>query len=99
MEKRNPAHDDEIRKKNGLLERAMYEIRHLRRENELMSARLQVFDTLTSFLRARTPDGGMVLGEDLAYSIERHLQSDKDRELKREETAAPANYDGYETGD
>lgn len=62
-----------------LLERALSEINSLRRQNELMRARLDMFDNVMSALHgqpARENNG--LMSPDIAYEINKYLQSKKD---------------------
>jgi hypothetical protein len=59
-----------------LLERALVEIKGLRRQNELMNARLSMFDAVMSALHgqpATEQRGGM--SPDIAYEIEKRIKS------------------------
>lgn len=59
-----------------LLQRAVSEIKSLRREQELMRARLDMFDAVMSALHGRPahPDGGL-MSPDIVWEIENHLNS------------------------
>lgn len=61
-----------------LLERALSEIRGLRKQNELSRARLDMFDAVMSALHG-TParEGVGMMHPDIAYEIEKHLASKK----------------------
>lgn len=57
-----------------LLERALSEIQQLRRQNELMNARLQMFDAVMSALHGQPAvdrAGGMV--PDIAWDIQKRI--------------------------
>lgn len=57
-----------------LLERALAEIKSLRRQNELKSARLDMFDDVMSALHGQPAHskGGLV-SPDIAFEIEKYL--------------------------
>jgi hypothetical protein len=60
------------------LQRALEEIRSLRRRIELADARLDMFDRLTACVFAETQRyDGVCVGEDIAWAIERFLEADK----------------------
>lgn len=64
-----------------LLTRAVHEISALRRDNEIMAARLSTLDTLTAFLFAvPPPQRGGVMSGDIVYEIHRHLAEEKARQ-------------------
>lgn len=66
-------HDDK-----RLLETAVSEIRHLRKQNELMGARLDMFDKMMILFHTPPcfPGGGY--SPDLTYEIEKHIEANKE---------------------
>lgn len=56
-----------------LLQRSANEIRSLRRQNELMAARLDGFDSALLLLTAQVRQSGQGISPDLAWEIEKHL--------------------------
>ena len=57
-----------------LLERALSEIKSLRNQNQLMSARLEMFDAVMSALHGQPArESGGMMAPDIAYEIEKHL--------------------------
>lgn len=63
-----------------LLERALAEIKGLRRQNEIMRARLDMFDNVMSALHgspAREQNG--LMHPDIAYEIEKHLKTSEQK--------------------
>lgn len=66
---------------NQLFIQAASEIRQLRSQNQLMAARLGVFDSMMSVLNAQVRSDQMGMSEDVVWKIERHLQ---DQEQKAE---------------
>lgn len=57
-----------------LLQRALSEIKSLRKSNELMGARLDMFDSVMSALHGSPANNGRGLtSPDIAYEIEKHL--------------------------
>jgi hypothetical protein len=59
-----------------LLQRASNEIKELRKQNELMSARLEVFDSMMAVLHtpiATKMHGGMA--PDLVYEIDKYIST------------------------
>ena len=63
-----------------LLREALLEIKWLRRQNELMGARLEMFDSMMNIFNARPPQIGALHKPDVAYDIEKYLDSIKDQE-------------------
>ena len=65
-----------------LLQLASSEIKSLRRQNEIMSARLDMFDNMMCILYA-TPgreNGKGMMHPDVVFEIEKVLSEDKDKE-------------------
>lgn len=62
----------------SLLQESVYEIKRLRKDNELMNARLTMFDSMMMMLHT-TPayKGQGMCAEDLVYKIEKQLESTK----------------------
>lgn len=62
-----------------LLQRALSEIKDLRRRNELNSARLDMFDAVMSALHGQPArqGGGLLMTPDIAYEIEKHLKANE----------------------
>lgn len=58
-----------------LLQSASYEIKVLRMENELMKARLEMFDTLMQLFHTEPANQSRGVSPDLAYEIDRHVES------------------------
>lgn len=60
-----------------LLQRALSEIKSLRRSNELMTARLDMFDEVMSALHGKpaTKNQGL-MHPDIGYEIEKHLTNE-----------------------
>jgi len=59
-----------------LLRQALHEIQSLRRQRELMSARLDMFDSVMSALHGQPArQGGGLMSPDIAYEIEKYLQA------------------------
>lgn len=56
-----------------LLEEAAMEIQHLRRENELMSAKLQMFDDMKMILHTQVASYQQGMSPDLLFAINKHL--------------------------
>jgi len=63
--------EEEIR----LLKYASNEIKSLRNQNNLMAARLDVFDKCILLLTANTQSSGMVMSPDLAWEIDKFVSS------------------------
>lgn len=62
-----------------LLFEAAQEIKQLRSQNQLMAARLGVFDSMMSVLNAQVPHSQMGMSEDLVWKIERHLNEQEQK--------------------
>lgn len=61
-----------------LLERALAEINSLRRRNEIMSAKLDMFDNVMSALHGQPArERGGLTSPDIAFEIEKHLTANK----------------------
>jgi hypothetical protein len=60
-----------------LLEEAVSEIRSLRKQNELMNARLEVFDSMMAILHTTPAYKSQGMSPDLAYRIEKFIESRK----------------------
>ncbi len=59
-----------------LLERAASEIRQLRRECEIMHAKISMIELFDRVLHSSPPPrGGMVSGEDIAWTLEKAAKS------------------------
>lgn len=56
-----------------LLQEAAQEITQLRNQNNLMRARLDVFDKMMMVLTAQVQHSNMGMTEDLVWKIEKHL--------------------------
>lgn len=66
-----------------LLKEAAQEIRNLRTSNEHMGTRLDMFDKMWTLFTSGPNFTGQAMGEDLAWKIDKHLESAKDVELKK----------------
>ena len=62
-----------IELKNQLLERAVHEITKLRRENELMNARLNMFDNILMIMHTEPHRSGEGQAIDLVWEINQNL--------------------------
>ena len=60
-----------------LLEQAAFEIKVLRRQNEIMSARLDMFDSINAMLHAQIATRSVGESPDLVWEIEKHISSTK----------------------
>jgi len=67
-------------KEKSLLKEAISEIRNLRRQNEVLGARLSGFDDALTLLRTQPFYPGQGMSPDLTYSIEKHLVSIEEEE-------------------
>lgn len=56
-----------------MLREAVNEIRSLRRQNELMSARLEVFDSMMAVLHTQIATKSQGMSPDLVWKIEKYL--------------------------
>lgn len=60
-----------------LLRRALSEIQSLRRRNEIMAARLDMFDNVMSALHGQPAhERGGLMSPDIVYEIEKHLANE-----------------------
>jgi hypothetical protein len=58
-----------------LLKSATLEIKGLRSQNQIMKARLDMFDDCIALLSARVERSGMGMSPDLVWEIEKHIES------------------------
>lgn len=58
---------------NQMLQDAVNEIKNLRRENELLRARMETFDAIMLVLRTSPPNPGMMHREDIVQTMEKHI--------------------------
>lgn len=58
-----------------LLKQAASEIKSLRRKNELMEARLDMFDTINMMLHSQPATRSVGMSEDLVWTIEKFILS------------------------
>lgn len=63
-----------MKDEDQLLKEAVNEIRSLRNQNQLMSARLEMFDSVMAVLNTEVARRGQGMSPDLAWEIERHLE-------------------------
>lgn len=63
----------------GLFREAISEIKSLRRKNELMKARLDMFDSINAILHTKVAEQNEGMSPDLVYQIEKFITS-KDTE-------------------
>lgn len=68
------------RELENLLLQSKHEITNLRKENEVMRARLEGIDIAMQLLYAAPPTkGGVGMGEDLAWKIDKYITEKKDK--------------------
>lgn len=73
-----------MEKQTELLKNAMSEIKSLRRQNEIKSARLDMFDSVMSLLNSRIETRPQGMSPDLVWEIEKFVNSqEKSVELDR----------------
>lgn len=60
------------------LKESVEEIKTLRSQNELMGARLDMFDTMTALLHTQVASRNQGMAPDLVYQIEKHIASKDD---------------------
>lgn len=58
-----------------LLKSATLEIKGLRSQNQIMKARMDMFDDCVALFSARVERGSMCMSPDLVWEIERHIES------------------------
>ncbi len=58
------------------LQRASSEIKELRRENEIMRARLDMFDSMNLIFHTRPNQENRGMSPDLVYEIEKFIESE-----------------------
>lgn len=64
-----------MKEQNELLQRAANEIRQLRSQNQLMAARLDMFDSLMLLFRTEPNFERNGMGEDIVWQIEKTIAS------------------------
>lgn len=67
----------ELRKEFSLLQDASNEIKSLRRQNELMSARLSMFDDMMLMFRSEPRYSSQGMSPDLVWAIDKFLNEEK----------------------
>lgn len=67
-------------KEQALLQQACNEIKILRNANQLMKARLDMFDDCIALLSARVERSGGLMSPDLVWEIEKHLSNKSEME-------------------
>lgn len=78
------------------MQSAVYEIRQLRKQNEILSAQIHVVNIFASALGFKPQSQGM--SEDIAWKLEKHIEAimiDIEREKKEN---IKSDTHGYETG-
>lgn len=64
------------KEEKGLFRDAVAEIKQLRETNYTMGLRLRMFDDVMTIFRARDTVGGICMGEDVVYKIEKAIEAD-----------------------
>lgn len=64
-------------KEQDLLKRSASEIRSLRQQNQLMRARLDMFDNMMLVLNVQVPQYGMTSSLDIAWEIDKHIEAEE----------------------
>lgn len=67
---------------NDLLQQAAAEIKSLRQQNQLMSARLDMFDSVMAVLHTDVARKSQGMSPDLVWAIEKYLASEKESTAK-----------------
>lgn len=65
-----------MEKELDLLKQSVFEIRTLRNQNQLMAARLDMFDSLMSVLHTDVARKGQGMSPDLAWEIEKFIEKE-----------------------
>jgi hypothetical protein len=65
-----------MEKENEMLQRAANEIKSLRSQNQLMSARLDMFDSIMAVLHTDVARKSQGMSPDLVWEIEKHLEKE-----------------------
>lgn len=60
-----------------LLQRANNEIKQLRSQNQLMAARLDMFDSMMAIFNAQQLSRGGMMHPDIVYEIEKAIENEK----------------------
>lgn len=60
-----------------LLQQSAQEIKSLRKQNELMTARLDMFDDMMMLFSTIPAQSGRTMSPDIVYEIEKHLEAKK----------------------
>jgi len=66
--------DQNKERSNNLLKQAVVEIKQLRRQNELQSARLQMFDAIQVMLHTEPKYPSQGMSPDLTWEIEKFVE-------------------------
>lgn len=64
-----------MEKELELLSRANAEIKNLRRQNELMNARLEMFDSINAILHTQVASQSQGMSPDLVWEIDKFISS------------------------
>lgn len=64
-----------------LLKESIFEIKKLRRQNELMSARLQMFDSINNMLHVQMPNQNILCSPDIVLMVENYIDIQKENLL------------------
>ncbi len=62
---------------NMLLTQAVFEIKSLRRQNELMKARLDMFDAVNCMLHTRAVSNSVGMSPDVVHVIEKFISTNQ----------------------
>lgn len=64
------------------METAIHEIRSLRRTNEILSAKVEVFDSMMQVLHTNPAIRGQGMSPDIAWQMEKHLTEQRKEEMQ-----------------
>lgn len=70
------------KEEQGMMETAIHEIRSLRRHNEILSAKVEVFESMMQVLHTSPATRSQGMSPDIAWQMEKHLASQKEAPLQ-----------------
>lgn len=62
----------------NMMETAVHEIRSLRRQNEILSAKVEVFDSIMQVLHTSPATRSQGMSPDIAWQMEKHLLAQRE---------------------
>lgn len=70
------------KEEKSMMETAIHEIRSLRRTNEVLSAKVEVFDSMMQVLHTSPATRNQGMSPDIAWQMEKHLSEQRKEEAQ-----------------